>query len=366
MGKFPTYEREFKYTSELSENEVYMLLGLPLGSSSENQPYIIGSIFAEEMYFWKQNGYDICLKINCPGGNIMDGFSIMDAVRECKAETQNIGVCASMAVPIFLCGAKRKAYDYSKMMIHPPMGENKPALEMMRDSLGTILKKLSNYAPDEVDTMLKDGAPDTWLNATEMEARGLINEIIPTEKQPEGAPSGDPYALYKVYNQLIQTEMAEKPKPGDEVQALTELKASMETINSQKAEIETLKKEIKDMKDAEALKVKNEATALVDGAAKDGKITIPEGDTALREQFIQMAIATPKAFAAIIAAKPAQATRQSVTNHMQINTEKPEQETYEWLANNDPHKLNNMFTEDPERFKKLEADFLLRSKLKTA
>lgn len=361
MAKIPDYKREFKYTNEVGENEVYMLLGLPIGNDGRKEPYIIGAIFAEEMYFWHSVGYKICVKINCPGGSIMDGFSIMDAIRETKARTQGVGIIASMAMPILLTGYLRSAYDYSKGMIHPPKGTDKMAVEMMRDSLQTILTKLSDYPKSKIEEMLSDGAKDTWLDAEEMKKRGLIEEIIPTEMSMEGEET-DPYAAYKVYNTLIQKEMAkekEEPAGFDAVKAIADVQAKLDahiaTITAKDTEIATLTGKLKAIEDAEKLAKENAGKLKVENAIKEKKLTVPADKPELKDQFVRMAIDTPQAFEALIGASKT-TERKSVITHMTVEgseTTNEGEETYEYLANNNPKKLYDMMDNDPDKYKKL-------------
>lgn len=369
MGQLPQYKREFKYTNEIGENEVYMLLGLPIGNDGKGDPYIIGALFAEEMYFWKKVGYDICVKINCPGGVILDGFSIMDAIRETKASTQIVGLAASMAMPIALCGARRSAYDYAKGMIHPPKGSDKNAVEMMRDSLSTVLTKLSNYSKTQIDDMLKEGAADTWLDAKEMKKRGLVDEVIQTEMTLQGDET-DPYAAYKVYNTLIQKEMAkEKDEPvgGDALKAITEIQAKLDANTAAMAakdtEITNLKAQLQAKEDADKALKESAGKLKVENAIKEKKLVIPAEKPELRAQFEKMAIDTPDAFDALISAgKPAE--RKSVINHMKVaDGETPVEETYEYLANNDPKKLYDLMDNEPEKYTKLVNKYQQKSKV---
>lgn len=361
MGKFPGFKREFKFTSELGENEVYMLLGLPLGPQDDNMPFIIGSFFAEEMYFWKSTGRNIGVKINCPGGMVFDGFPIMDAILECGAKTEIIGICASMAVPIAVSGKKRTAYNYAKMMIHPVSGGSKPnekmAMDMMSQAIKQVLLNRSNLKESQVDEMLKPGAKDTWLSAEKMLEHGLIDEIIDTELTLQGEES-DPYAVYKVYNQLIHKDMAKEEKviEGDALKAITDihnkLNESNTAIQAKDAEITKLQNDIKAFKDAQKLEKENAAKARVEVAIKNKQITISAEKPELKDQFVQMALNTPDAFEAMLAAKPA--PRTSVINHMKSTEVGAEgEETYEYLANYNPQKLYAMMDEEPEKYKKL-------------
>ena len=354
MAKFPEFQREFHYTNEIGNKDVYMLLGLPIGQPSSKQPRtIIGAIFAEEMYFWRSQGKNIVVKINCPGGNILDGFSIIDAIRQTGAKTQNIGIAASMGLNILLSGSHRSGYEYSKGMIHGPQGTDKTMVELMRDSLSNLLYKLSSFTKAQVEDMLKEDAPDTWLTAKEMKSKGLIDEVIPTEVELQGEEK-DPYALYAVYNSLIETTMA-KENEVDALKIIAEVQAKLEentkALQAKDATIAELEGKIKAKEDAEKLAAQAAGKAIVEAAIKAGKLS---DKAELKDQFVKMAVDSPDAFKAMIDSKPAQ--RHSVVAHMKVEgAETPEEETYEYLANNNVPKLQELMDNEPEKYNKLVA-----------
>lgn len=367
MAQFPEYKRDFKYTNKLEENTAYMLLGHALGYDEKSKaPYIIGAIFAEEMYFWASVGKEICVKINCPGGGIMDGFSIMDAIRQTNASTVNVGVAASMAVSIMLSARKEKrsTLAYARMMIHPPSGKDKVAVDALRGSLTQILSDCSNYSKTQIEDMLKEGAPDTWIDSKEMKKRGLVSNIIPTNSEPEEVEEETLPALYNVYNKLIEKEMAEPAKPGaaggDVNQAFIDisnkLTESTAAITAKDAEITELKNKLKAIEDADKASKLAAATALVDVAIKNKQIVIPEGNTTLKDSYIRMAQDAPDAFKNLLETnKPATRTT-SVMNHMTgaiQQTPAGQEETYEYLANKNPKKLYDMMDNEPEKYQQL-------------
>lgn len=377
MAAFPEYKREFKYTNQMEQNTAYMLLGHPLGFDDKSKsPYIIGAIFAEEMYFWASVGKEVCVKINCPGGGIMDGFSIMDAIRTTDASTVNVGVAASMAVSIMLSARKEKrsAMAYAKMMIHPPAGKDKIAVDAMRGSLTQILTDTSNFSAVQITDMLKDGAPDTWLTAKEMAQNGLIlkKNILSTNAQPEEVEETDPYALYNIFNQFNEN-MAETPKPvpgTDVTQAFldihNQLAASKAETAAKDAAILEMTNKLKALEDQAKADKLSGATALVDVAIKNKQLTMPVDPTealVMRNQYVEMAATAPVAFKAMLApVKVAPATeRTSVLNHINVEGQNgvttPKEETYEYLANHNPKKLYAMMDENPEQYAQIVNQF---------
>lgn len=66
----------------------------------------------------------ITLRINCPGGNVWEGWRMYDALRQSGKEITAIveGMCASMATVILMAAPKerRKAYPHAAFLIHNP------------------------------------------------------------------------------------------------------------------------------------------------------------------------------------------------------------------------------------------------------
>lgn len=381
MAKFPSYQREFKYTNELKQNTAYMLLGRPIGFDEKAKvPNIIGSVFAEEMYFWHSIGKEICVKENCPGGGIVDGFSIMDAVRTTDAAVCVVGIAASMGVSILLSARKEKrsAVSFAKAMIHPPAGKEKVYVDAMRGSLMEILTETTNYSKAQVEDMMKDGAPDVWLTAKEMKSKGLISEIIPVNIKEEVEESADPYTLFEVFNQINENTMATKPEErtlDESLKAFADLQNSLNekttAIASKEAEIVALTAKLKAFEDKEKTDKLTAATALVDVAVKNKQIVIPADNAGLKDQYIKMAQEAPEAFKAMLGTAKAPATeRQSVLAHVKTEATAqhttPENETYEWLANHNPTALYEMMDNEPEKYTSLVNAFQAKTKYKTS
>ena len=62
----------------------------------------------------------IKLYINSPGGDIYEGFALIDAIRLSKTPvyTYNVGVCASMGFLIYIAGHKRFTFPHAMYLLH--------------------------------------------------------------------------------------------------------------------------------------------------------------------------------------------------------------------------------------------------------
>jgi ATP-dependent Clp protease protease subunit len=62
----------------------------------------------------------IYLYINSPGGEVVNGYGLIDAILNSKTPvyTVNLAQCASMGFLIFLAGAKRYAMSHAEFLMH--------------------------------------------------------------------------------------------------------------------------------------------------------------------------------------------------------------------------------------------------------
>lgn len=131
------------------------------------------------------------LQINSYGGDVGHGYSILSVMLTMQA-TVNVtvvGIAASMAAVIAVCGKHVYMNDYSRMMIHNPYfpktdnetlsPEARKALENIQESLCTILSR-RGYKNEEVAKLMCE---ETWFTADEALSKGFIDGIISTKKQ---------------------------------------------------------------------------------------------------------------------------------------------------------------------------------------
>ena len=156
-----------------------MLINSHLGFDTDDGQGIDSSLFQQELLQLDTLGKKrIQLWINCPGGNVMDGMGMFNAILKTKTpvDTYNTGICASMGGVLFMAGRKRVMNDYASLMMHNPSGgDDKKQMGMMKDSLVTMLSsRASNITPEEVDYLMEK---TSWLNAAEMEASLVARQV---------------------------------------------------------------------------------------------------------------------------------------------------------------------------------------------
>ena len=124
------------------------------------------------------NGKDISIYINSPGGSVTAGLGIYDTMQFISSKVATIctGMAASMAAVLLVSGeqGKRSALPHSRVMIHQPLGgvqgqasdieiEAREILKMKKE-LYTII---SNHAHQSFDKV--------W---NEAKAYGMIDEVL--------------------------------------------------------------------------------------------------------------------------------------------------------------------------------------------
>lgn len=169
------------------EKEITIRLFGDIGGS------IDGDRFANDLALLDKQFGTINLHINSPGGNVSQGYSIVSVMLSMKAHVNVyvVGIAASMAAVIAVCGDEVFMYDYSRLMIHDPFfstkdskqltNKDRNALANVTASLRTILTRRGKEQ-DEISHLMKE---ETWFDATEAERTGLIDGIISTKRRNE-------------------------------------------------------------------------------------------------------------------------------------------------------------------------------------
>lgn len=101
---------------------------------------ITDEIFAVKMRELEKNHPRINLRINSPGGSMMHGNAIINAIKASKSEVHayNDGLCASMAADIFMSCKNRHMAKNALLMVHAPMSICMGNAAAMRDCANTL------------------------------------------------------------------------------------------------------------------------------------------------------------------------------------------------------------------------------------
>lgn len=145
---------------------------------------------AQLLYLDSVSHDDITMYINSPGGNIIDGFGLIDTMGMIKSDivTVGTGMAASMGSLLISSGArgKRKALENSWVMLHQLssgiQGKFKDIIveaefcKRLTEKLYNHLAQRTGRTYDEIKEACENG--DKWFSAEEAKDFGLIDEVI--------------------------------------------------------------------------------------------------------------------------------------------------------------------------------------------
>jgi ATP-dependent Clp protease, protease subunit len=144
----------------------------------------------------EDNTKPIYLYINCPGGSVISGLAIYDAMQHIQSEviTINLGLAASMASFLLAAGSKGKrlALPSSRVMIHQPMGGAQGQAEDIKVEAAQILKIRDNicqlyaqFTGRTVQQIVQDLDRDNFLSSYEAVDYGLIDRVLEYKKDQD-------------------------------------------------------------------------------------------------------------------------------------------------------------------------------------
>ena len=136
------------------------------------------------------DGSDIKIFINTPGGSIVDGLSIYDIMQFVKPDiaTYCMGMCASMGSVLLSSGTKGKRFilPHGEVMLHQAAGGSygknvdiqiaAKHIQRLQDSTYKILAGNTGKTVEEIEKACNNG--DNWFTAEEAKDFGLVDNII--------------------------------------------------------------------------------------------------------------------------------------------------------------------------------------------
>ena len=255
------------YCIDINADEPIMMLDRHIGFDSEDGMGIDGAAFAAELLqLDTMSKKSIQVYINCPGGSVMDGMNIYNAILKSKTpvDTHNVGIAASMGGVCFMAGRKRYMADYASLMMHNPSGsDDKNQMESMRDSLTTMLSAKSSLTADAVGYLMEK---TSWLNSAECFAKGFATDIsVTSEQNKKRMPQTGAFNMWKVANEIVNNvfktdnnmkkvtaklNLNEAASEDAIVAAVEGLQNSLtEVTNASKIEADKLKSDLKEAQD---------------------------------------------------------------------------------------------------------------------
>jgi len=331
--------------------------------------------------------------LNSPGGEILDGFSICNAIQNAQTEIHTIvvGVAASMAAIILLFGDKIFMNDFSRIMLHSPSiggvqledmeeGNGKNALTALRDSLSSIIQSRTGMDETKVNKIL---TAETWLSAKQAKSKKLIDEILKSDLKIKNDLSTEeilsqvcnyykPKTKTKMKNILAHLKFDEEKTEVDVLDYIknleTELDTNKATIDSfQKNENEEIVNKVEELKEkateietlTNELEIANKdieerdlaiAVNIVDKAIEDGKFAAKD-----KENLVKRCVTDVEDFKNLISSIYTQrVSLENIVNQAEENeaekTKIEENETWSELSKTNPEKLQKIMDENPEKY----------------
>nr|YP_010379163.1 clp protease proteolytic subunit [Astragalus ampullarius]UCS40152.1 clp protease proteolytic subunit [Astragalus ampullarius] len=164
--------------------ERLLFLGQEINSEISNQ--LVGLMVYLSL---EDKTRDLYLFINSPGGEVITGMAMFDAMHFVEAEVQTVcvGLAASMASLLLVGGeiTKRLAFPHARVMIHQPassLQEGQTAecildaneLLKMRETITQIYAQRTGKPSWQI---YKDMERDFYMSAEEAQAYGIVDMV---------------------------------------------------------------------------------------------------------------------------------------------------------------------------------------------
>jgi ATP-dependent protease ClpP protease subunit len=282
------------------DNLPVILIDRHIGQDALYGAGITGADFVRELNAIENSGYHKCeVWINSIGGSVMDGMDIYNSIINSKIEvnTRCVGIAASISGIIFQAGKNRIMNDYALLMMHNPSGGDDKALNVIKDSLVTMLATRCSKSDLQISNMMEK---ETWLDSSDCKEMGLCDEIdISIEVEKQLIENKSPIAVYNklrlVVNKLIEKPKVKKMKNVMNALNLTEdanEESVLKEVNALKDQIESLTASVKEKEEA-LNKIKEDkeeadknaaAVEAVEAAVKEGRI-----EETAKDSFVALA-----------------------------------------------------------------------------
>ncbi len=375
----------FDYINNFSQGQTVAKMSVRRPINADPVKGINGDQFAKEMEFLAANGVEkVIIDINSKGGNIKEGFSIYQSIKDYpgKTVTRVIGIAASMAGMISQAGDERIIMDYGLFHTHgpqPPAGQKADAalINIMRGSLKTILKSKAAITDEKAEKLLNS---ENLFTAVEALNLGFFDRIESSQTSIKLDINNTIEELYEMANNFINTKTNKMEKvvsflgldnaANEEavLKTLEELKndaEKVEELNNALTEKTEKVAELTASIEAQALEVtdllnkvnelkKSAAEALINEAVKSGKL---QKDSV--EKWLEMAQNDLESAKELLKGLGTSPKAQDIVNEFEAEeTENRKDWDYQKWSEDDPKGLLKMKNESPAQFNELLNSYL--------
>ncbi|MDR1999127.1 MAG: ATP-dependent Clp protease proteolytic subunit [Frankiaceae bacterium] len=164
--------------------ERIIFLGQPVDDAIANQICAQLLLLSAE-----DNGRDINLYINSPGGSVTAGMAIYDTMQfvDCDVATFAMGLAASMGQFLLTAGAKGKRYalPHARILMHQPsagIGGTASDIAIQAEQFKAVKQEMALLTAEQtgqtVEQILKDNDRDRWFTAQESLEYGFVDHVV--------------------------------------------------------------------------------------------------------------------------------------------------------------------------------------------
>lgn len=340
------------------------------GELGDKPGQINGHYFARELAYLAKNYDEVTIKVNCRGGLVSYGLSIISELMTAQAYIiiEVVGVAASMGAVLLPAADFVVIYDYAKIMIHSPFyidkngkavknlsAKDKKSLSVLKSMLAELLEKRGISKPD-VEEMLKT---DTWFSADEAKAAKLVDEVKKTGRKKELAAL-EPLQLVARINDENNPKIEKMDKV---IAALVALGATLPDNATDEQVAEVIKDFVKKPEPEGDGKLSKAVVDTLMAVGRKTNVVTDKNESIMRglaesQSDVFVALIDPDT---VVAEKPEGEKKDlRLTNILAglqagNNGGKTEEKDFTWYEQNDPAALARMEIHEPEKFKKLEA-----------
>jgi ATP-dependent Clp protease protease subunit len=176
-------ERAFDIFSRLLKERIIFI-------GSQIEVDMANTVIAQLLYLEKESKSDeINMYINCWGGQVTAGLSIIDTMKHIKPDvaTTVVGVAASGGAWLLAAGTKGKRYALpnAEVMLHQPLGgvqgqatDIEIAAEHIVKTREKLFEMISDYTGQTKSKVADDFERDKWMSSNEAKDYGLVDKIL--------------------------------------------------------------------------------------------------------------------------------------------------------------------------------------------
>jgi ATP-dependent Clp protease protease subunit len=190
-------ERSFDIYSRLLRERIIFVTG-------EVEDHMASVIVAQLLFLESENpSKDISMYINSPGGVVTAGLAIHDTMQYIRPRVSTVCIGQACSMGSFLLASgepgMRIALPQARIMVHQPSGGARgmasdieiQAREILRlrKRLNELYAKFTGKSVEEIDAALDR---DTWLDAEEAKAFGLVDKVFESRPAGEGGEGDTP------------------------------------------------------------------------------------------------------------------------------------------------------------------------------